>query len=185
MDDAISRSLAEWNGYYALMGGAAATLLGLLFVAVSLRLNIFRQRNVADIREFAVFTLATFMAALVIAALALAPHASRMVVSLVTLLMAIVGLALSVVVLKTWRQLESPEEKALPGLSPAERQILLYGAGTSGPYLGLLVVALLLWRESPAALGLLALLEVWLLIAGTLATWLLLSHAGQDAGGSE
>jgi hypothetical protein len=49
----------------------------------------------------------------------------------------------------------------------------------------LLVVALLLWRESPAALGLLALLEVWLLIAGTLATWLLLSHAGQDAGGSE
>jgi hypothetical protein len=41
MDNTFSQALSEWTAFYALMGGAAATLLGLLFVAVSVRLNIF------------------------------------------------------------------------------------------------------------------------------------------------
>lgn len=180
MDDAFARSLAEWSGYFGLMGGAAATLLGLLFVAVSLRLNIFHQRNVADIRDFAIFNLASFMIAFVLAALALAPHGSRVVVGAVTLLVAGVGLALFALVWKTFRQLESPTEMARYGLTPGERQNLIY----AGPYAGLIVVALLVWGESPAALGLLAVVEAWLLVAGTIATWLLLSHASQDASGS-
>ena len=59
MDDAFSQALADWTAFYALMGGAAATLLGLLFVAVSVRLNIFHQREVADVRDFAAFTFGT------------------------------------------------------------------------------------------------------------------------------
>src|SRR5215212_11388860 len=31
MDNAFSQALADWTAFYALMGGAAATLLGLLF----------------------------------------------------------------------------------------------------------------------------------------------------------
>ena len=75
MDNAFSQALAEWTAFYALMGGAAATLLGLLFVAVSLRLNIFHQRQVADVRDFAAFTFGTFLVA--IAAKAAMPTSSK------------------------------------------------------------------------------------------------------------
>jgi hypothetical protein len=71
MDDAFSQALAEWTAFYALMGGAAATLLGLLFVAVSVRLNIFHQREVADVRDFAAFTFGTFLVAIAVAGFAL------------------------------------------------------------------------------------------------------------------
>jgi hypothetical protein len=67
MDDAFSQALADWTAFYALMGGAAATLLGLLFVAVSVRLNIFHQREVADVRDFAAFTFGTFLVAIAVA----------------------------------------------------------------------------------------------------------------------
>ena len=46
MNGAFADALDQWTTYFALMGGAAATLLGLLFVAVSLRLNIFHRREV-------------------------------------------------------------------------------------------------------------------------------------------
>jgi hypothetical protein len=77
MDNAFSQALAEWTASYALMGGAAATLLGLLFVAVSVRLNIFHQHEVADVRDFAEFTFGTFLVAIAVAGFAIAPHAHR------------------------------------------------------------------------------------------------------------
>ena len=74
MDEAFTHALGEWSGFYTLVGGAAATLLGLLFVALSLRLNVFHDQALADIRAFATFTFNTFLLALVLAALAVAPH---------------------------------------------------------------------------------------------------------------
>jgi hypothetical protein len=48
----------------------------------------------------------------------------------------------------------------------------------SGPYVGLIAVVVLLWRSHPAALGWLAVVEGWLLVMGTVAAWVMLSHAG-------
>ena len=50
----------------------------------------------------------------------------------------------------------------------------------SGPYAGLIAVVVLLWRSHPSALGWLAVVEGWLLITGTVAAWVMLSHAGSD-----
>ena len=50
--------------------------------------------------------------------------------------------------------------------------------GMSGPYLGLLAVVVLLWRSHPAALGWLAVVEGSFLVMGTVAAWVMLSHAG-------
>src|SRR5215211_8790962 len=89
MDNTFSQALAEWTAFYTLMGGAAATLLGLLFVALSLRLNIFHQRQVADVRDFAAFTFGTFIVAIAVAGLALAPHAHRFSLAISLLLVSI------------------------------------------------------------------------------------------------
>ncbi len=178
MDDAFSQALTEWTAYFALMGGAAATLLGLLFVAVSVRLNIFYQREVADVRDFAGFTFGTFLVAIAVAGLAIAPHAHRSTLALSLLLVSIAAFFAIAVVARLWIRLNDPATGPRPGYTPAEWRGWVYLVGMSGPYLGLIAVVLLLWRSHPAALGWLAVVEGWLLVMGTVAAWVMLSHAG-------
>ena len=178
MDDAFSQALGEWTAFYALMGGAAATLLGLLFVAVSVRLNIFHQRQVADVRDFAAFTFGTFLVAITVAGLALAPHAHRFSLALSLLLVSITAFVAIAWIARLWIRLNAPATDARPGYTSAEWQGWVYFLGMSGPYAGLIAVVALLWRSHPSALGWLAVVEGWLLVMGTIAAWVMLSHAG-------
>jgi hypothetical protein len=181
MDVTFEQALTEWTAFYALMGGAAATLLGLLFVSVSLRLNIFHQRQVADVRDFAAFTFGTFLVAIAVAGLAIAPHAHRFTLALSLLLVGIAGFFAIAVIARLWIRLNVPATGARPGSAPDERRGWAYLLGMGGPYAGLLAVAALLWRSHPSALGWLAVVEGWLLVTGTVAAWVMLSHAGGDA----
>src|SRR5215207_7086505 len=178
MYETFSQSLTEWTAYFALMGGAAATLLGLLFVALSMRLNIFHQRNVADVRDFAAFTFGTFLVALAVAGLALAPHGHGSTLALSLLLVGIAAFFAIVWIARVWIRLNDPAPDARPGYTPAEWQGWAFMLGMSGPYVGLIAVAALLWRSHPDALGWLAVVEGWLLVMGTVAAWVMLSHAG-------
>ena len=178
MDETFSQTLAEWTAFYTLMGGAAATLLGLLFVAVSMRLNIFHQRQVADVRDFAAFTFGTFLVAIAVAGLALAPHAHRFILSVSLLLIGIAAFFAIAWIARLWVQLNVSASGSRPGYTPAAWQGWAYMLGMSGPYAGLIAVAALLWRSHPSALGWLAVAEGWLLVMGTVAAWVMLSHAG-------
>jgi hypothetical protein len=181
MDDAFSQALADWTAFYALMGGAAATLLGLLFVAVSLRLNIFHQRQVADVRDFAAFTFGTFLVAIAVAGFAIAPHAHRFSLALSLLLVSIAAFLAIAWIARLWIRLNTPAAGARPGYTSGDWRGWAYFLGMSGPYAGLIAEVLLLWRSHPAALGWLAVVEGWLLVMGTVAAWVMLSHAGASA----
>jgi hypothetical protein len=178
MDDAFSQALADWTAFYALMGGAAATLLGLLFVAVSLRLNIFHQRQVADVRDFAAFTFGTFLVAIAVAGFAIAPHAHRFSLALSLLLVSIAAFLAIAWISRLWIRLNAPAPGARPRYALGDWRGWAYFLGMSGPYAGLIVAVVLLWRSHPAALGWLAIVEGWLLVMGTVAAWVMLSHAG-------
>ncbi len=178
MDHEFAQTLAEWAAFYTLMGGAAATLLGLLFVAVSLRLNIFHQREIADVREFATFTLGTFLVAIAVAGLALAPHARRITLALPLLVIGALGLVFVAVIARLWLRLNRPSVMTEPEIAHFELRGISYMLIMAVPYVGLMAVALLLLAEHPAALGWLAVVEAGLLVLGTAAAWLLLSHAG-------
>jgi hypothetical protein len=178
MDEAFAQALAEWTAFYALMGGAAATLLGLLFVAVSVRLNIFHESQVADVRAFAAFTFGTFLVAIAVAGLAIAPHAHRFTLALSLLLVGIGAFIAIVWIARLWIRLNFPAPGSRPGYTPGEWRGWVYMLGMSGPYAGLIVAVALLWRSHPGALGWLAVVEGWLLITGTVAAWVMLSHAG-------
>jgi hypothetical protein len=177
MDDAFAQALIDWTAFYALMGGAAATLLGLLLVAVSVRLNIFHQREVADVRDFAAFTFGTFLVAIAVTGLANAPHAHRSTLGLSLLLVAIAAFVAVAVVARLWIRLNDPVTGPQPGYTPVEWRSWVYLLSMSGPYMGLIAVVLL-WRSHPAGLGWLAFVEGWLLVMGTVAAWVMLSHAG-------
>jgi hypothetical protein len=178
MDEGFARALDEWTGYFALMGGAAATLLGLLFVAVSLRLNIFHQREVADVRDYAALTFGTFLAAMAVAGAALAPHEQRTVLALALLVIGVTGLLVLIRILRLTitlnREASGPDATA----SPHRWRGWTYALVAAGAYAAVIAAALLLWLAHPDALGWLAIAEGWLLGAGTVAAWILLSHAG-------
>ncbi len=178
MDVTFEQALGEWTAFYALMGGAAATLLGLLFVAVSVRLNIFHQRQVVDVRDFAAFTFGTFLVAIAVAGLALAPHTHRFTLALSLLLVGIAAFFAIMWIARLWIRLNAPATGPRPGYTAGEWQGWAYFFGMSGPYVGLIAVVALLWRSHPAALGWLAVVEGWLLVMGTVAAWVMLSHAG-------
>ena len=185
MDETFSQALTEWTAFYALMGGAAATLLGLLFVAVSVRLNIFHQRNVADVRDFAAFTFGTFLVALAVAGLALAPHGHRSTLAWPLLLVGIAAFLAIAWIARLWLRLNVPAMSARPGYTPDEWRGWAYLLGMGGPYVGLIAVSGLLWRSHPNALGWLAIVEGWLLVMGTVAAWVMLSHAGSNPDASD
>ena len=178
MDGTFTQALAEWTAFYTLMGGAAATLLGLLFVAVSMRLNIFHQRQVADVRDFAAFTFGTFLVAIAIAGLAIAPHAHRFTLASSLLLVGVAAFLAIAWISRLWIRLNVPATGARPGYTPDEWRGWAYLLGMVGPYAGLIAVVVLLWRAHPGALGWLAVVEGWLLVMGTVAAWVMLSHAG-------
>ena len=181
MDDAFTRALAEWSGFYTLLGGAAATLLGLLFVALSLRLNIFHEQVLADVRDFATFTFSTFLIAIVIAALAVAPHEQGAILAVALGLVAGTGLLMTLWVARAWLRLNrstpGTPSAARQGLMPRQGQWLPYFLGMTSPYLGVLAAAVMVGIRHPHALGWLAISEGGLLVMGTTAAWVMLSHA--------
>jgi hypothetical protein len=66
-------ALHEWHEFYFMLGGAAAALVALLFVAISIGVGFYTDRNVAATRTFVSPVVIHFTAVLVVAALALTP----------------------------------------------------------------------------------------------------------------
>jgi hypothetical protein len=154
-----------------------------LFEAVSMRLNIFHQSEVADVRDFAAFTFGTFLVAIAVAGLAVAPHAHRFTLALSLLVVGMAAFVAIAWIARLWIRLNSPAAGSRSGSTPDERRGWAYMLGMSGPYAGLLVATALLWRSHPGALGWLAVVEGWLLVTGTVAAWVMLSHAGGASNG--
>lgn len=173
----LGDSLADWAGYYTLLGGAAATLLGLLFVSLSLRLNIFRQENVADVRDFAALTFGMFLSAIAIAGLMLAPHENPGRLALILFLAFVVG-SFGV----GWMGREWMRLSKIPSSTQGDRRLVYEAYGIVvllvASYLPLLIAAILIWVGNVAGLGVLAIAEAAMIGTGTFAAWLLLSHAG-------
>ena len=70
---AFSQTLIGWHDFYLLVGTAAATLIGLLFVAASLGLSQSQRRSRRDIDAFVTPSVAYFGEAVLLAAIAVAP----------------------------------------------------------------------------------------------------------------
>lgn len=74
--DEFAASLGEWKDFYIAISAAAATLMGLLFVSVSLKSEIFADPRYPDLRATAINTFASFLFLLLDALYVLIPHQS-------------------------------------------------------------------------------------------------------------
>lgn len=74
MDDRFA-ALAEWHDFFAAVAGVAATLVGLLFVALALNPRIMADASPAGLRIWAAQTFHDFLTVLVVALIVLIPDA--------------------------------------------------------------------------------------------------------------
>jgi hypothetical protein len=77
MPDTLAQPLHNWQNFYLLVGGAAATLVGLMFVAISLGTRLITERSVPALRVWVHPTLIHFIYVLVIATITMIPTLTR------------------------------------------------------------------------------------------------------------
>src|SRR5262245_40514031 len=158
MNSSLAELVDDWHDFDPLIGTAAATLVGLMFVAASIGASVFTEKSRAAMQAFISPTVVHFTTVLVIAVLAVVP--THEWVTLAGLL-ALVGLAGAIYSAKLWIQLFVHRRF---DVDIVDR--LFYAAIPLVGHLLLLLAAFLLVRQAEARLDLLAVGQLTLLLAG-------------------
>jgi hypothetical protein len=72
--NAFAQAIEGWHDFYILIGTASATLVGLLFVSLSLNADVISRRTNADLRALAEQTFSSFIFVLLFAVFFLIPY---------------------------------------------------------------------------------------------------------------
>jgi hypothetical protein len=164
-------ALGDWAPYCAALSGIAATLLGLLFVSVSLRLNLFRDAEIADVRDFATLIFGQYLAVVVLGLLALVPQAPAAILGGAALGLGALSLLWGVITGRQYLRL-NPTSATRAGWA------LLLAASSLVTTSALMGSGLLLLvGDAVGALPWLAGTELAVLVSATVGAWVLLTHA--------
>jgi hypothetical protein len=156
------QALHGWHEFYLLVGTAGATLVALLFVAISVGAGFLTEKRAAATRTFISPVVVHFTAVFFIAAVGLVPaHRSALFASLIGVCAAIGGAVsvFTVVQLLRHRWTRYVQDHLAYGLLPAIC------------YVALLVAAVMIWAENEAALDVLAGALLLLLIVNIRNAW--------------
>ena len=92
MTDAFTETMRGWQNFYFMAGGAAATLLGLMFVALSMGTHLINDEVRQEIETFTSPSIFYFVSVLLLACVMLVPMISAMVLGLLLLVGGVYGL---------------------------------------------------------------------------------------------
>ena len=158
--------LQPWQSFYAALATAAATLAGLLFVALSLNLELFVRAEHEHTARIARQTFTMFLSVLLIALLLLMPQETRFGLELKVGLIGALGLAgATIFLVQSW------------GAAPAtalRREALRRFGWSLAVFLALAVAAIGVLRHWPWVLHWIGLILVTLLLAAARRAWYLL-----------
>src|SRR2546422_9593883 len=133
MPDTLSQMLHDWQTFYFLVGGAAAGLVGLTFVAITVGSGLIT--NITGLRAFVNPSLIHFIYVLVTASVVVMPTVTRMQLGILLVLAGLVssGRALSGVPV-LWRgdkqHLVDMPDLGWDFLAPPLRYLMYVGNGT-------------------------------------------------------
>ena len=160
-----------WDNFYLMIGSAAAALIGLLFVVMTLTAGFERARALRATTLYMTPTAVHFGVVLVTSAVALAPRLPSTAVGLLFAANALAGLANAI-----WASIGI--RAGIPGAEPPHwTDFWFYGALPTLAYLGLLGTSVALWQQTAwaayASAGcLMALLLLGIRDAWDLVTWM-------------
>jgi hypothetical protein len=163
MDASLPDLIEDWHDFDLMVGTAAATLVGLMFVAASIGASIYTEKNRPGIQAFISPTVVHFTSVLVVALFALVPTHEWLTLAG---LLALVGAAGGIYTAKLWTQLFVRRRF---DVDIVDR--LFYAAIPLLGYVLLLLAAFFLLRQSEAGLDLLAAAQITLLLAGIRNAW--------------
>lgn len=168
-------ALHEWHEFYILLGTAGATLLALLFVAVSLGTGFLSSKDQQGTRTFMSPVVIHFTSVFFLSAVCLVPSHGPVFFAVLIAGTAIVGVAVSIVI-SVW-VVRTEMTQYLP-------DYFAYGLLPVGAYLALLVASVMIYLGRDYALevlagGLLVLAIVNVRNAWDLTLSMVRRHAGQ------
>ena len=159
----LSELLHSWHDFYVLVGTAAATLVGLMFVSASIGAQVFTEKNRAGMRAFLSPTVVHFSSVLFIAILAAIPTHTWRTLAVLLAASGLAGLGYSA---RVWMQLFVRRrfdvdviDRVFYALIPVLGYVLVMGS------------AFLLFEQTEESLDLLAAALVTLLLAGVRNAW--------------
>ncbi len=168
----FQQALNEWQAVYVLIGGMAATLTGLLFVAVSLGVRTIMSTDNPQLRTSAIRTFNQFLLIMEIAIVMLIPRQTPM-----TLGLSVAGLALLAVVITVW----SSRDVLTKGVTHGRRQAVIANV----MFVLMIIAGVLLIVNGSTMLFLMLSFMIALLISSVFEAWGLLVELGlSDQGGS-
>lgn len=163
MDASLADLIEDWHDFDLLVGTAAATLVGLMFVAASIGASIYTEKKRPGMQAFISPTVVHFTSVLVLALLALVPTHDWLTLAG---LLVLVGAAGGIYTANLWMQLFVRRRF---DVDIVDR--LFYAALPLLGYLLLLLATFFLLRQSEAGLDLLAAAQITLLLAGIRNAW--------------
>ena len=108
MEDRFA-AIAEWHDFFAAVAGVAATLVGLLFVALALNPAVMADDGPAGLRTWAGQTFHNFLMVLVVALVVLIPDTDRLGLGLPLLILGVWGVARVIIDARRVRSDPAPE----------------------------------------------------------------------------
>ncbi|HYC16000.1 MAG TPA: hypothetical protein VEC94_02245 [Pseudolabrys sp.] len=168
-------SLHEWHEFYILLGTAGATLLALLFVAVSLGTGFLSDRHQQGTRTFMSPVVIHFTSVFFLSAVCLVPSHGPVFFAVLIAATAVIGVAVSIVI-SVW--------VVRTEMTHHLQDYLAYGLLPVGAYLALLAASIMIYLKLDYALevlagGLLALAIVNVRNAWDLTLSMVRRHAGE------
>ncbi len=166
----FAEAISRWGGFYGLAGTASATLAGLLFVAVSLHIDVITNKEASDANGLARQTLTNFLLIVAVSLLFLIPNSTSISLGLTLFCLGLVGcyqeVRVGLQIRPAWK-----ETIALPRNYLIRRLIL-----PAISYLVLVLVALSLFAGQTDGLYWAVVAVILILFNATTSSWALLFH---------
>jgi hypothetical protein len=170
MTDDFTTAIAAWQPFYTLAGSAAFTLAGLIFVAVSVKIDMIALAGKqGDLVQFAREILSNFLMLLLISLVFLIPRQGPYGTGIPLLVM---GMGMMWRAAKLWKrfEFESKEQRFLDDELFRSRLLI----PNTVCCMVLIFISVELLYTNTGYLGWMTLVILWLLIAGSLSAWSLM-----------
>lgn len=170
MEEEFVVAIAAWQPFYSIAGSAAFTLAGLIFVAVSVKLDMIAFADEqGDLVQFARHTLGNFLALMIISLVFLIPKQDPYGMGIPLLS---IGVLMIWRAAKLWKRFEfgRKEQRSLDSALFRSRLLI----PNTVCYAMLIFISTELLYGNTYYLDWMTLVIIWLLLSGSLSAWLLM-----------
>lgn len=168
MPDPFSETISNWTNFWMLTGSVAATLIGLIFVSVSLHIDVIASaRKDSDIRAMARQTFGNFLLIISFAFIFMVPSSRPFYIGAILLILGLWQLARTGLLWLKFGQGKSSEGQVFAA-SQIRGSLLIPDTIC---YLTLVYLAIEIMQGETSNLGWMVMVVIWILVSATKSAW--------------